>query len=97
MDIINKGKVVNRNGKTYLTFDCRLYYYVSNFTSDIFPQELREKYLDVVSKALIGFIDETTKISGRFEHEIFNEDNKFIINVDFSNTFYNFSTKLYSL
>lgn len=94
MDIINKGKLVNQNGKTYLTFDCGLYYYVSIFTSDIFPQELREKYLDLVSKALIGFTDETTKISGGFEHEFFNEDNKFIINVDFSNTFYKFSHKI---
>ncbi len=94
MDIINKGKLINQYGETHLTFDCGLYYYDSKFTSDIFPQELREKYLDVVSKALLGFTDETTKISGGFEHECFNEDNKFIINVNFSNTFYKFSHKI---
>ncbi len=94
MEIITKGKLNTQCGKTYLTFDCGPYYYKCEFSADIFPEQFHETYLDVVTKALQGYSDDTTRILGFFEHETYSEDNNFNITIHVSSSFYKFSHKV---
>ncbi len=85
---IKNAKLSDIDGKTQLYIDCDHYYYTGMVEPELFPQDIRNSYLEIVSKSFEGYTDNTTKISGYFENGNLSADNMYIVDILFTSTFY---------
>ena len=81
MEYIKNAKVNTTSGNTMVTFDCEEYYYTCNVESSLFPPQLCDKYIEILTKSFTGYTDDILVISGSFEHDNYTQDNMYHINI----------------
>ncbi len=87
-DFIKNSKLIDNCGILQLYIDCDQYYYTGNVNSELFPSEIRDSYVEIITKSFTGYIDNTTEIKGYFENANLMADNMYILDIVFTSTFY---------
>jgi hypothetical protein len=87
-NFIKSAKLIDNCGKHQLYIDCDQYYYTGDVNTELFPSEICNNYLEILTKSFTGYIDNTTEIKGYFENGNLMTDNMYIIDIVFTSTFY---------
>lgn len=83
-------KIVNENDINYLKIDLGMSYYLGIINSSLFPDELKNNYIDIITKSILYYKKESTeqpKIISKIEFNDLREINYYLISFELMNGF----------
>ncbi len=94
MEIIRNGKIIVDFGFDTLYFDCGKNILKGSIFGTMFPEFIRDKYKDIISRSFNGYQDGTTIINGYFSHNDYNKNNSYNISFTFNNKINIYTTEI---
>ncbi len=94
MEIIRNGKIIVDFGFDTLYFDCGKNILKGSVFGTMFPEFIRDKYKEIISRSFNGYQDETTIINGYFSHNDYKKNNSYNISFTFNNKLCEYSTEI---